>query len=91
MHGAEHSFFESYDAAETFHGVVILALAVLGVSDPGAAPQGIGIVRAQSFLTGFSRTSQNYFGVAIRALLHQEIADGMLDVGPLGGITLAIG
>src|SRR2546423_13312844 len=40
MHRAEDSFFESYDAAETFDGLAVLALAILRVSDPGAAPPG---------------------------------------------------
>src|SRR3954453_733194 len=38
MRRAEHSFLETYDAAEPFDGFVIVALAILGVSNSGPAP-----------------------------------------------------
>src|SRR6266404_5389815 len=91
MHRADDSFFQGHDAAEPVDSIVILSLAILRIGQTSAAPESIGMLGTERALPSVRGTAQYSFGLAIRALLHQQVADGMLDIGPLGGVTLAIG
>ena len=91
MHRAEEALFQRDDGAEAGDGVVILTLAILRVSEPGAGAEGIGVLGAEGAFPGFGCGAQDFLGLAIRALLDRNIADGVLDIGPLGGVRLAIG
>src|SRR2546423_1882161 len=91
MHRAGKSFFESYDAAETFDSFAILALAILGVGQADFTAQGIGVIGSERALASFGGAAQDLFCFPIRSLFHQEVADRMLDVRPLSGVDLAIG
>src|SRR2546430_882941 len=91
MHRAEESFFESYDAPETFDSFAILALAILGVGQADFTAQGIGVIGSESALASFGGAAQNLFCFPIRSLFHEQVADRMLDVCPLNGVDLAIG
>ena len=46
---------------------------------------------ADRLLTNFDHRAQDVFRFAVGALFDEQIADGVLDLGPLSWITLAIG
>src|SRR5213080_2647025 len=90
VHRAGDSFFQGHDAAEPGDRVVILTLAVLRVGEAGPAPKCVGMLGAEGALASVGCSAKHFLGVAIRALLYQEITNGVLDVGPLSGVALAI-
>src|SRR5436190_9122245 len=89
MHGTEESFLESYHGAEPCNRVVIFALAILGIGNADPAAEGIGMIGAERALPGIVSGAQHFLGFAIRTLFHQQVADGVLDVGPLSCVGLA--
>src|SRR4051812_31024653 len=91
MRRAKKALRESNDVAEPVDGFVILSLAILRVGDAGFAAHSIELLEAEGAFAGFGGAAQRLFGFTIRALLHQKIADGMLNIRPQGGVGLAIG
>ena len=91
MGRTEDLFFQGHDLAEVGDGFVILALAISRVGEPVPAPKCIRMLGAHAALARFDYGAQGVLGFAVGALIDEKIADGVLDVGPLLGVTLAIG
>src|SRR5437870_8453445 len=91
MHGAQDPFFQGHNSAEACYRFVILSLAILRIGETSAAPKSIGMLGANCLLSGLSDRAQDIFRFAVGALLDEQIADGVLDVGPWGRAFLAIG
>src|SRR5437016_12057008 len=90
MSGAEDLFFQGHDLAEVGDSFVILALAISRVGEAVLAPECISMLSARALGAAFDNGAQDALGLAVGALIDKKIADGVLDVGPLLGVTLPI-